>query len=79
MLTYLALWALSNATSGGTQEQIEQLVANGFLEVAVEFLGLKDAKVIIVALEGIENVLKTSSGTGAAHTLREYEVIIISV
>jgi len=53
-----AAWAISNATSGGTPEQIRYLVEAGCIKPLCELLGCGDAKTILVALEGIENILK---------------------
>lgn len=53
-----AAWAVSNATSGGTPEQIYYIVQQGALPPLCALLEVKDTKVVTVALEGIENILK---------------------
>jgi len=53
-----AAWAISNATSGGTPEQISFLVAQGCVPPLCELLEFRDAKIVTVALEGLENILK---------------------
>eukprot|EP01113_Clastostelium_recurvatum_P047510 TRINITY_DN848_c0_g1_i1.p1 TRINITY_DN848_c0_g1~~TRINITY_DN848_c0_g1_i1.p1 ORF type:complete len:535 (-),score=139.79 TRINITY_DN848_c0_g1_i1:316-1920(-) len=53
-----AAWAISNATSGGTPEQICFLVAQGCLRPLCDLLVSSDARIITVALEGLENILK---------------------
>jgi HEAT repeat protein len=53
-----AAWALSNATSGGTAEQIRFLVSQGCIKPLCDLLSCSDAKIIIVALEGLENILR---------------------
>jgi importin subunit alpha-1 len=53
-----AAWALSNATSGGSPEQIRYLVAQGCLKPLCDLLACNDARIITVALEGLENILK---------------------
>jgi len=55
-----ACWAISNATSGGLQkpEQIRFLVAQGAVRPLCELLACPDNKIIQVALDGLENILK---------------------
>uniref|UniRef100_A0A8D8R7F0 Importin subunit alpha n=1 Tax=Cacopsylla melanoneura TaxID=428564 RepID=A0A8D8R7F0_9HEMI len=53
-----AVWAITNATSGGTQDQIRYLIQQGCIEPFCELLTLLDAKIIQVALNGLENILK---------------------
>lgn len=54
-----AAWAISNATSGGSIEQIRYLVDQGGVEPMCELLGLEDARMVTVALEALENILKS--------------------
>ncbi|GAA5878652.1 hypothetical protein JCM3774_000440 [Rhodotorula dairenensis] len=55
-----ACWALSNATSGGLQEpnQIRYLVSQGCIKPLCDLLNSTDNKIIQVALDGLENILK---------------------
>lgn len=53
-----AAWAISNATSGGTPDQINFLVSQGCVPPLCELLEVNDAKIVTVALEGLENILK---------------------
>ncbi|CAM9323359.1 unnamed protein product [Chrysoparadoxa australica] len=53
-----AAWAISNATSGGNPEQIKYLVKQGCIPPLLELLEVQDAKIVTVALEGLENILK---------------------
>lgn len=53
-----AAWAVSNATSGGSAEQIRFLVAQGCIKPLCDLLVCSDARIITVALEGLENILK---------------------
>lgn len=53
-----AAWALSNATSGGNPEQIRFLVDRGVIPALCGLFTCTDPKMILVALEGIENILK---------------------
>ncbi|TMW57421.1 hypothetical protein Poli38472_003346 [Pythium oligandrum] len=57
-----AAWAVSNATSGGSAEQIMYLVEQGCIKPLCDLLAASDAKVVIVALEGLENVLRVGEG-----------------
>lgn len=55
-----ACWAISNATSGGLQnpEQIRLLVQCGCTKPLCDLLACPDNKIIQVALDGLENILK---------------------
>ncbi len=56
-----AAWALSNATSGGTAEQIKYLVNIGCIKPLCDLLTCSDVRIVTVALEGLENILKARS------------------
>ena len=51
-------WAISNATSGGTKEQLKYLVDVGCIKPLCELLTCSDVRIVTVALEGLENILK---------------------
>jgi hypothetical protein len=53
-----AAWSISNATSGGSPEQIKYLVSQGCIKPLCDLLTCSDPRLVTVALEGIENVLK---------------------
>ena len=55
-----ACWAISNATSGGLQkpDQIRYLVQQGCIKPLCDLLACLDNKIIQVALDGLENILK---------------------
>jgi hypothetical protein len=54
-----ATWAISNATAGGTPEQIEWLVVSArVIPPLCDCLRNSDKKIVVVALEGLENILK---------------------
>lgn len=53
-----AAWAISNATSGGTHDQVKFLVSQGCIKPLCDLLKCSDARIISVALEGLENILK---------------------
>lgn len=53
-----AAWAISNATSGGTSDQIKYLVQQGCIKPLCDLLSVSDARIVTVAMEGLENILK---------------------
>lgn len=53
-----AAWAITNATSGGTPEQIRYLVALGCIKPLCDLLTVMDSKIVQVALNGLENILR---------------------
>lgn len=53
-----AAWAISNATSGGTVEQIAYLVQQGCIPPLCNLLIAPEPRVLNVALEGLENILR---------------------
>ncbi|WVR03642.1 hypothetical protein IAU60_000637 [Kwoniella sp. DSM 27419] len=75
-----ACWAISNATSGGLQEpsQIRYLVTQGCIKPMCDLLSSMDNKIIQVALDGLENVLKVgevdkdAAGPGGVNKYAQY-------
>jgi len=75
-----ACWAISNATSGGLQEpsQIRYLVSQGCIKPLCDLLTMMDNKIIQVALDGLDNILKvgdmdkTAAGPGAVNQFAIY-------
>ncbi|CAF0763519.1 unnamed protein product [Adineta steineri] len=61
-----AAWAVTNATSGGTPQQIKYIIDQGVIPPLCELLSVSDAKIIQVALNGLDNILKL----GAAESKR---------
>ncbi|KAF3573295.1 hypothetical protein F2Q69_00060523, partial [Brassica cretica] len=55
-----AAWAISNATSGGSHEQIQYLVNQGCIKPLCDLLICPDPRIVTVCLEGLENILKIS-------------------
>ncbi|CAN1219648.1 Importin subunit alpha-2 [Linum perenne] len=53
-----AAWAISNATSGGTHDQIKYLVSQGCIKPLCDLLICPDPRIVTVCLEGLENILK---------------------
>lgn len=70
-----ACWAISNATSGGLLEpsQIRYLVSQGCIKPLCDLLQMMDNKIIQVALDGLDNILKVgemdkeAAGPGAVN------------
>ncbi|KAF0920702.1 hypothetical protein E2562_036405 [Oryza meyeriana var. granulata] len=52
-----AAWAISNATSGGTPDQIEYLVSQGCIKPLCDLLNHKDSKIVSICLDGLDNIL----------------------
>lgn len=75
-----ACWAISNATSGGLAEpsQIRYLVNQGCIKPLCDLLTMMDNKIIQVALDGLDNVLKVgemdrqAQGPGAVNQFAMY-------
>uniref|UniRef100_A0A3Q0SPS9 Importin subunit alpha n=1 Tax=Amphilophus citrinellus TaxID=61819 RepID=A0A3Q0SPS9_AMPCI len=57
-----AVWAVTNFTSGATVAQVVQLVQSGALEAIINLLQVKDAKVILVILDSINNIFMVRLG-----------------
>uniref|UniRef100_A0A8C7J7Z7 Importin subunit alpha n=1 Tax=Oncorhynchus kisutch TaxID=8019 RepID=A0A8C7J7Z7_ONCKI len=53
-----AAWAITNATSGGTPEQIRYLVNLGCIKPLCDLLTVMDSKIVQVSLNGLENILR---------------------
>jgi len=75
-----AAWAITNASSGGTKEQIRYLVEQGCIPPLCDLLTVMDSKIVQVALNGLENILRIGEEetkvTGGANP---YAVIIEEV
>ena len=67
-------WAISNATSGGTREQIKYLVQCGCIKPLCDLLNCTDTRIVSIALEGLENILKVCDA--AAGLLSRYSMCL---
>ena len=52
------VWAISNATSGASEEQLEILINLQAVEALCSILNTNEPRTLAIALEGIENLLK---------------------
>eukprot|EP00928_Gymnodinium_smaydae_P040311 TRINITY_DN2734_c0_g4_i1.p1 TRINITY_DN2734_c0_g4~~TRINITY_DN2734_c0_g4_i1.p1 ORF type:complete len:538 (-),score=152.19 TRINITY_DN2734_c0_g4_i1:100-1713(-) len=66
-----AAWVISNTTSGGSPQQIEYIVQCGCIKPMVDLLSVADTKIIGVALEAMENILKTGKAKQQEQGLAE--------
>lgn len=57
-----AAWAIANLTTGGSREQIHYTMQTGCLPPLLEQLSVPDPKIVIVALEALENILRSGEG-----------------
>ncbi|XP_012064444.1 PREDICTED: importin subunit alpha-7 [Atta cephalotes] len=72
-----AAWAITNATSGGTAEQIRYLAVQGCIPPLCDLLTVMDVKIVQVALNGIENILRLGEQDATMHNgLNPYAVLI---
>lgn len=62
-----AAWAVVNATSSGTPEQIRYLVDLNVIPPLCELLSIVDTKIVEVALNGLDNILKLGQQDSRNH------------
>ncbi|KAL8563158.1 Importin subunit alpha-6 [Nucella lapillus] len=72
-----AAWAITNATSGGSPEQIRFLVDQGCIPPLCDLLTVMDCKIVQVALNGLENILRLGEQTAKiTNNINPYAVSI---
>lgn len=71
-----AAWAITNATSGGTPEQIRYLVAQGCIPPLCALLTVMDPKIIRVALIGLENILRLGEQDAMHNNINQYALSV---
>eukprot|EP01062_Namystynia_karyoxenos_P007852 TRINITY_DN1277_c0_g1_i1.p1 TRINITY_DN1277_c0_g1~~TRINITY_DN1277_c0_g1_i1.p1 ORF type:complete len:550 (+),score=220.82 TRINITY_DN1277_c0_g1_i1:95-1744(+) len=62
-----AAWAIANLTTSGTPEQIHYLCMKNVLGPLCEQLQIPDPKIVVVALEAIENIIRAGEAIAARH------------
>jgi hypothetical protein len=71
-----AAWAISNGTSGGTPNQIKFFVSQGCIRPLCDLLAVSDPRIVTIALEGLENILKIgdqdAKATGSHNMMATY-------
>ncbi len=53
-----AVWVVGNIATGGTDEQIMSIIEAGAIDAVCSILGVNDTKMLIVALDAVECILK---------------------
>ncbi|XP_028968080.1 importin subunit alpha-7 [Galendromus occidentalis] len=71
-----AAWAVTNATSGGSPEQIRYMVSQDCIPPMCELLSLADAKIVQVALMGLENILRQGANDAIHTDVNQYALAI---
>ena len=66
-----AAWTISNLTSGGSPEQIEAVIDAGAVPPLSDMLELEDRRIVLVALEGLHNMLKATQNGSNREARRE--------
>merc|ERR1712083_132678 len=72
-----AAWAISNATAGGSPQQIEHLLQCGCIKPMVDLMTVSDVKVVGVALDAIENILRVGKQTSQENGLAENPIVAL--
>ncbi|KAH0631971.1 hypothetical protein JD844_019932 [Phrynosoma platyrhinos] len=72
-----AVWAVANFTTGGTVEQVVEMIQAGVLKPLLNLLTIKDAKTILVILDSISNFFMVSKCS--AEKLGETEKLCLLV
>lgn len=73
-----AAWAITNASSGGSADQMRYLVDQGCIPPLCDLLTVMDAKIVQVALSGLENVLSYGEAEAQrnGHEQNPYAIIV---
>lgn len=69
-----AVWIIGNATSGGTSEQIRQLVELQIIPPICECLEESNPRIVTVAIEALENILKADADATDANFKEQVEL-----
>jgi importin subunit alpha-1 len=70
-----AAWVICNIASGGTKAHIQALVENGCLKPICDLLSVGESKMLLLAMEALENILKAgqSGNMNYMHFIDEAE------
>uniref|UniRef100_A0A5S6Q017 Importin subunit alpha n=1 Tax=Trichuris muris TaxID=70415 RepID=A0A5S6Q017_TRIMR len=71
-----AAWALTNAASGGSPSVVRHLVDCGIIPPMCDLLTVSDTKIILVALSGLEHILKVGKADAADGAPNKYALLI---
>jgi len=72
-----AAWAISNATAGGSPQQIEYLVESGCIKPMCDLLTVSDGKMVGVALDALENILRVGQQKQQENGLAENPIVAL--
>jgi len=72
-----AAWAISNATAGGSAQHIEYLVECGCIKPMCDLLTGQDSKLVGVALDALENILRVGKQKQQENSLPDNPVVAI--
>merc|ERR1712045_710653 len=72
-----AAWAISNATAGGSPAQIEHLIQAGCIKPMCDLLATSEQRMIGVALDAIENILKIGQQKQQENGLPENPIVAL--
>mmetsp|Transcript_126876 Transcript_126876/g.364927 ORF Transcript_126876/g.364927 Transcript_126876/m.364927 type:complete len:537 (+) Transcript_126876:117-1727(+) len=70
-----ASWAISNATVGGSAEQIAYLLEKGCMKPMCDLLTCSDTKIVAVALDAIDRMLRTGQEKQLENGLADNPVV----
>eukprot|EP01052_Picozoa_sp_SAG31_P005095 SAG31_NODE_219_length_19926_cov_4.297297_8_plen_554_part_00 len=71
-----AAWAISNATCAGVPEHIRFLASQGAIKPLCDLLSVQDPRIISVALEAIDNLLKVGQADAAGSDVNNYATLV---
>jgi len=69
-------WTINNATFCGSSPQIKYLVDIGCLRPMCDLLQAKDTRVVLVALNGLENILRDGKKNGVQLGYNKYALLV---